>query len=637
MINISLIGNPNVGKSSIFNLLTKSHQHTGNWTGKTVGSNASVFSCKDKDYKIYDLPGTYSLISHSLEEEITRDFIYNNKDNINIVVCDITMLEKSLNLVLQVMEVSDNVILCLNMIDEARRKKIDVDIDRLSSILKIPVVVSSTRTKEGIDKLKDAIYNYKKNNKFEVKYDKEVEDLIKKVMKEDKMNRTLAIKKINLDNKDQKIEDLITNKLINISSDIKEVVVKSNVNRFSKLDKILTNKITGIPIMLVMLFIIFWLTIIGSNYPSNLLNELLNSLETPLYNLLSFLPSYITDALVFGVYRILSWVVSVMLPPMAIFFFLFSILEEYGILPRIAFNLDDVFSKCNSCGKQALTMCMGFGCNAVGVTNARIIDSKRERLIAILTNVFVPCNGRFPMIIAIISMFFVNNDSYLSSFYSALILLFIIIIGIVVTFIVSKILSLTLLKGKSSSFILELPPYKRVNIIKIFIDTLFNKTLRILVRAVMVAMPAGLIIYILSNINVNNLNIISIISNFLDPFADLLGMDGTILLSFFLGFPANEIVIPLIMMGYNNSNLLVEYESLSSLKTLFIDNGWTSLTAICVILFSLLHFPCATTCLTIKKETGSYKWMILAFLIPLMVGIIVCFSVCSIYRLISLI
>lgn len=637
MINISLIGNPNVGKSSIFNLLTKSHQHTGNWTGKTVGSNASVFSCKDKDYKIYDLPGTYSLISHSLEEEITRDFIYNNKDNINIVVCDITMLEKSLNLVLQVMEVSDNVILCLNMIDEARRKKIDVDIDRLSSILKIPVVVSSTRTKEGIDKLKDAIYSYKKNNKFEVKYDKEVEDLIKKVMKEDKINRTLAIKKINLDNKDQKIEDLITNKLINISSDIKEVVVKSNVNRFSKLDKILTNKITGIPIMLVMLFIIFWLTIIGGNYPSNLLNELLNSLETPLYNLLSFLPSYITDALVFGVYRILSWVVSVMLPPMAIFFFLFSILEEYGILPRIAFNLDDAFSKCNSCGKQALTMCMGFGCNAVGVTNARIIDSKRERLIAILTNVFVPCNGRFPMIIAIISMFFVNNDSYLSSFYSALILLFIIIIGIVVTFIVSKILSLTLLKGKSSSFILELPPYKRVNIIKIFIDTLFNKTLRILVRAVMVAMPAGLIIYILSNINVNNLNIISIISNFLDPFADLLGMDGTILLSFFLGFPANEIVIPLIMMGYNNSNLLVEYESLSSLKTLFIDNGWTSLTAICVILFSLLHFPCATTCLTIKKETGSYKWMILAFLIPLMVGIIVCFSVCSIYRLISLI
>lgn len=637
MINISLIGNPNVGKSSIFNLLTKSHQHTGNWTGKTVGSNASVFSYKDKDYKIYDLPGTYSLISHSLEEEITRDFIYNNKDNINIVVCDITMLEKSLNLVLQVMEVSDNVILCLNMIDEARRKKIDVDIDRLSSILKIPVVVSSTRTKEGIDKLKDAIYSYKKNNKFEVKYDKEVEDLIKKVMKEDKINRTLAIKKINLDNKDQKIEDLITNKLINISSDIKEVVVKNNCNRFSKLDKILTNKITGIPIMLVMLFIIFWLTIIGSNYPSNLLNELLNSLETPLYNLLSFLPGYITDALIFGVYRILSWVVSVMLPPMAIFFFLFSILEEYGILPRIAFNLDDVFSKCNSCGKQALTMCMGFGCNAVGVTNARIIDSKRERLIAILTNVFVPCNGRFPMIIAIISMFFVNNDSYLSSFYSALILLFIIIIGIVVTFIVSKILSLTLLKGKSSSFILELPPYKRVNIIKIFIDTLFNKTLRILVRAVMVAMPAGLIIYILSNINVNNLNIISIISNFLDPFADLLGMDGTILLSFFLGFPANEIVIPLIMMGYNNSNLLVEYESLSSLKTLFIDNGWTSLTAICVILFSLLHFPCATTCLTIKKETGSYKWMILAFLIPLMVGIIVCFSVCSIYRLISLI
>ena len=627
MINISLIGNPNVGKSSLFNYLTKSHVHTGNWTGKTVFSNSCNFSYKDKVYKIHDLPGTYSLITHSYEEEITRNFIYNNIDNINIVVCDMTLLEKSLNLVLQVMEVSNKVILCLNMLDEARSKNIDVDINRLSQILKIPVVAISTRTKEGIDELKEVIYNYKVSSKFSIKYDSKVEEEINNIMINNKVNRTLAIKILNLNNNIE-LEDLITNKIINIAYDINKAVVTSNCKNRYKLDKILTNKITGIPIMLIMLFVIFWLTIIGSNYPSDLLNKFLFSLELPLYNLLSFLPDFITNLLIFGIYRTLAWIVSVMLIPMAIFFFLFSLLEDYGILPRIAFNLDDLFSKCNSCGKQALTMCMGFGCNAVGVTNARIIGSYKERLLAIITNVFVPCNGRFPMIIAIISMFFVISDSFLSSLYSALILLIIIIIGIVVTFIVTKILSLTILKGSSGSFILELPPYKKVNIIKVFFDTLVNKTLHILSRAVMVAIPFGVLIYFLSNYN-----ILTLIADILNPIAYFIGLDGTILLAFFLGFPANEIVIPLMIMIYNNSNILSSYESLDTLRTLFINNGWNNLTAICVILFSLLHFPCATTCLSIKKETNSYKWMILSFVIPLFVASFVCFIISFVYRL----
>jgi len=448
------------------------------------------------------------------------------------------------------------------------------------------------------------------------------------------------LKNNNLTTKD--IEHKIATTLITVAENITNAVVTFNKldynNKDRKIDKILTNKITGIPIMLLMLLIIFWLTIVGSNYPSTLLSEIFSKLEAPLLNLLSFLPEFIKNTIVYGIYRVLTWVVSVMLPPMAIFFPLFAILEEYGILPRIAFNLDGLFSKCNTCGKQALTMCMGFGCNAAGVVGCRIIDSEKERLIAMLTNVFVPCNGRFPMIIAIISMFFIDkNTGLLGSLLSALFLLLVIIIGVVVTLIISKILSKIILKDNTSSFILELPPYRKPKIIKLIIDTFFNKTLHILARAIVVAIPAGLIIYILANLTINNTSILTILANYLDPFASLIGLDGTILLSFLLGFPANEIVVPLMMMGYSNTSMLVEYTSLDSLKTLFIDNGWTNLTALCVILFSLLHFPCSTTCLTIKKETNSYKWMILSFLIPLTVGIIVCFSITAIVRLFMLI
>ena len=391
------------------------------------------------------------------------------------------------------------------------------------------------------------------------------------------------------------------------------------------MDKIVTNKITGIPIMLLMFGLIFWLTIEGANYPSAFLNKVFFSIEDNLFNFCSsFMPSVISDMLIHGIYRTLAWVVSVMLPPMMIFFPLFTLLEDLGYLPRIAFNVDKVFKKCSSCGKQALTMAMGFGCNAVGVCGARIIDSPRERLIAIITNSFVPCNGRFPTLIAIITMFLVGVNKG-GSVLSVIILMGVILFGIFMTFVVSKVLSKTLLKGVPSSFTLELPPYRKPQVGKVIVRSILDRTLFVLGRAVSIAIPAGLVIWIMANIKIGNISLLNYTSNFLDPFATLLGMDGVILLAFILGFPANEIVIPIIIMAYMATGTLTDYSNLNDLKTLLIDNGWTITTAISVMLFSLMHWPCSTTCLTIKKETKSNKWTFISILVPTLCGIVICF------------
>ena len=332
--------------------------------------------------------------------------------------------------------------------------------------------------------------------------------------------------------------------------------------------------------------------------------------------------------LINGMYKVLAWVVAVMLPPMAIFFPLFTLLEDLGVLPRIAFNLDGIFKKCHACGKQALTMCMGFGCNACGVTGCRIIDSPRERLIAILTNNFIPCNGRFPTLISIITMFFVGvNAGAFGSIKGVLILLALIIFGILMTFLVSKLLSKTVLKGKPTSFILELPPYRKPQIGKVIVRSILDRTLFVLGRAICVAAPAGILIWCLTNFDVSGIPVINHITTFLDPFAQVIGLDGVILTAFILGFPANEIVMPIILMLYMSTGELVEMENLISLKEILITNGWTTITAICVMLFSILHWPCSTTCLTIKKETGSWKWTLAGFALPTLIGIVVCFVV----------
>ena len=609
-IKIALAGNPNVGKSTIFNLLTGLRQHTGNWTGKTVENAKGKYIYNNNTYEIYDLPGTYSLITHSKEGKVARDFILSNTPNLTIVVCDSLCLERNLNLVLQILEITKKVIVVVNLMDEAKKNNVKINLNILSNILDVPVVGCSAKDNIGIDKLKRVIEEYSSSNK-KSKYN---------IRKRKNIDKELDA-------------EIIINECENISK--KVVKYPDNYNYRSKLDKLLTNKKTGIPLMLLMLFIIFWITIVGSNYPSELLSKLLFGLEDKLYNILSFLPKVIDDILIHGIYKTTAWVVSVMLPPMMIFFPLFTLLEDYGILPRIAFNLDGLFQKCNSCGKQCLTMCMGIGCNAVGVTGCRIIDSKRERLIAILTNNFMPCNGRYPSIIAMISIFFIGNKyGILSSFMCALMLVLVILLSIIMTFIVSKYLSKTLLKGEKSSFILELPKYRKPKIGSVIVRSILDRTIFVLGRAITVAAPCGLIIWLMINIKINGLSLITIASNYLDTIGYLIGLDGVILLAFILGIPANEIILPIILMTYMSSGNLISYDSLESLKEILINNNWTILTSICFIILSIFHYPCATTLLTIKKETGSIYWTIISFILPTIIGISLCFIITTITRLI---
>ena len=436
-----------------------------------------------------------------------------------------------------------------------------------------------------------------------------------------------------------KIRDKIADGIIKTSEKIGNGIINSNASAYSYkdrfLDNILTGKYTAYPIMFLILMIIMWITIKGANYPSAILSDFLFSKEDILFSFFLDIgvPIYLCEMIVFGVYRVLCWVVSVMLPPMAIFFPLFTLLEDLGYLPRMAFNMDCCFKKCNACGKQGLCMAMGFGCNAVGVSGCRIIDSPRERLIAIITNSFVPCNGRFPTLIAIITMFFVGTGAY-TGLFSAFMLSSIIIFGIIMTLIVSKILGNTILKGVPSSFTLEMPPYRKPQITTVIINSIFDRTLFVLGRAVSVAIPAGLIIWLMSNTFINNNSILSIVCEFLDPFASIFGLDGVILTAFILGFPANEIVIPIIIMAYMRNTSLTEMESINSLKTLLVNNGWTIQTALSVIIFSLMHWPCSTTCLTIKKETGSIKWTVISIIVPVICGLSICGILDIIFKII---
>lgn len=809
---IALAGNPNVGKSTVFNEMTGMNQHTGNWPGKTVANAQGYANDGEQGYVMVDIPGCYSLMAHSTEEEVARDFIcFENPDAV-IVVCDATCLERNLNLVLQILEANRRAVVCVNLMDEAKKKSITIRFDVLEERLGVPVIGTAARSGKGLEQIYEGLKHVLELNKrlesaqnmevvegeyaemeavdVELEAEAEVEaeetenaeakmKIEEAGSKEAEVEESADVSPTDVNTEDTEAEAEAKNieardieardiearnmetaeseaeKVKDIENEVRKTAEKAADRRFDEnpaprilirypeyieaaiarltpvvkktagegvnirwlcarlldsnenlmeavrkylapvaeslevssllaeireewkergitqkrvsddmasvfvrkaeficrgavvyenqkydkkdrlLDRLFTSKATGFPIMFLILLGVFWLTITGANYPSEMLSNGLFWLEDRISELFLAvgMPVVLNDLLVHGVYRVLAWVISVMLPPMAIFFPLFTLLEDFGYLPRVAFNLDRCFKRCAACGKQALTMCMGFGCNAAGIIGCRIIDSPRERLIAMITNNFVPCNGRFPTMIAIITMFFVGSAAgAFSSVLSAAILAGVIVLGVLMTLLISKILSATVLKGVPSSFTLELPPYRKPQIGKVIVRSIFDRTLFVLGRAIVVAAPAGLIIWLMANISVGDATLLAHCSGFLDPFAQVIGMDGVILLAFILGFPANEIVVPIIIMAYMAEGSLLDISDLSVLRDLLVSHGWTWITAVSTMLFSLMHWPCSTTCLTIKKETQSVKWTIASFLVPTVTGIVVCFLFTTIAR-----
>lgn len=617
---VALMGNPNVGKSTIFNGLTRLRQHTGNWAGVTVSCAMGQFSYGGQDFSAVDLPGIYSFDTRSAEEELTKDFILNEDYDFLLVVCDATCLERGLYLLSQAAGLLEHreeagpmpqAILCVNLCDEAEKKGIRIDFKALERSLGIPVTPCCGRTAKGLLTLK-------------------------KLLASLAASCPCACASCSLGSPYRRLPSAFSPK--DLAAQAVTYTKEHYRKREERLDRILTGPFTGTAVMVLLLLGIFWLTITGANYPSSMLWDLFFSLEPRLAEaaLSIGLPQWFIDMAVFGVYRVVARIVSVMLPPMAIFFPLFTLLEDLGYLPRAAFNMDGAFHKCSACGKQCLTMAMGLGCNAAGVVGCRIIDSPRERLIAILTNSLMPCNGRFPLLLTMIALLGAGGGVWaglpmenpvLSSLLTALVLTLFILAAILATLGASFQLSRTLLKGVPSSFTLELPPYRRPQPGKVIVRSIFDRTLFVLGRAVAVAAPAGLVIWLLANLTVGGESLLMHIAGFLDPLGALMGLDGIILMAFILGFPANEIVLPIILMAYLQSGVLAPMDDKTAILSLLSANGWTVKTAVCMAVFSLFHWPCSTTCLTIKKETGSLKWTAVSILLPTGIGVLLCMLV----------
>ena len=653
---LALAGNPNVGKSTLFNALTGLHQHTGNWPGKTVERCEGVWHGGEEDCRLIDLPGAYSLHARSAEEAVTRDYLLSGEAQAVIVVCDAACLKRNLFLALQVAEAVPRAVVCVNLLDEARRRHVSVDLERLSREMGLPVAGTSARSRTGIGELMETALQAN-HPRLRIAYDEAIERALEalipalsgllpdgvdarwaglRLLSDDR--ETLAA--LNLDALLGLEQVRAAQEIAGQAESVRSRVTQTLHERARRLadsctrraarepaayraDRLLTGRGVGIPAMLALLGLVLLTTIVLANAPSQWLSALFARLGRQIDRALAPAPGWLHAMLYQGVYRVLSWVVSVMLPPMALFFPLFTLLEDVGYLPRAAFNMDRCFQGCRACGKQCLTMMMGLGCNAVGVCGCRIIDSPRERLIALLTNSLTPCNGRFPMLIALSGAFLAGGGP-LASLKTALCLTGLIVLSVALTLGLSRLLSATLLRGMPSSFALELPPYRRPQVGKVIVRSLLDRTIKVLGRALVTAAPAGALIWLLGHVQMGGMSLLARLFALLDPLGRLLGMDGVMLSAFVLGTPANEIVLPIALMGYLGEGTLVEADSLASLPALLAANGWNARFALCAMLFSLCHWPCATTLVTIARETRSAKWTLLSALLPTLCGMGLC-------------
>jgi len=715
---VALAGNPNTGKSTVFNALTGLRQHTGNWPGKTVTRAEGGFSLDDRRYKLVDLPGTYSLLSASHDEEVARDFILFGRPDVTVIVVDATRLERNLNLVLQVLAITDRVVVCLNLIDEAENHGIEIDAARLSRDLGVPVVATAARSRQGIPDLLAAIRG--------VACGEVVSQPHRIEQRSPALERAVGLVAKHLDGvyPDLPNREWVALRLLDGDEHVREAVLRGDLGhsgahgelaegaegaeangattsvdeasarriideasalrweigrdfhrelmesiyadavriasaattfrsgttraaRFNRaLDRVLTDRRTGIPIMILLLGLVLWMTVEGANVPSGWLASLLiDTIHPALGSFAAWIgmPWWLDGLLFDGIYLSTAWVVSVMLPPMAIFFPLFTLLEDFGYLPRVAFNLDHLFKRVGGNGKQALTMSMGFGCNAAGVIAARVIESPRERLIAIITNNFVLCNGRWPTQILVASIFLGGLvPAHLAGLVGAGAVLGVALLGVGITFAVSWVLSRTVLRGEASYFALELPPYRSPRLLQTIYTSLIDRTLFVLWRAVVFAAPAGAAIWLLGNVEVGDVSLAGHCIEWLDPFAFFIGLNGVILLAYVIAVPANEIVVPTVLMltvltaGVADvgagTGVMFELESASATERLLRAGGWTALTAVNVMLFSLVHNPCSTTIYTIWKETRSVRWALVASLLPVVLGLGLCATTAAVWR-----
>ncbi len=589
MNKIALVGNPNVGKSTVFNALTGLRQHTGNWPGKTVELALGHFTYKGMDYELVDLPGTYCLQGESREEEITGEFIAEETTDGILILCDGTCLERSLHLALQVIPLCPKVLVAVNLMDEAEKMGLHVDIPELSVGLGVAVIGICGKEKKDLELLQEHLRLLtqgflpyappeRKGENWELSYAQELTD---RVCRRDRGETTLT----------------------------------------DRLDRILLRSVWAYPCAFALLLGILWLTVRGANYPSVALERVFSFGATALWNLLSTLPSFSVKLLIEGIYEPVTRVIAVMLPPMAIFFPLFTLLEDFGYLPRLAFLLDEGFRRSGGCGKQALTMAMGFGCNGVGVTGCRIMDSPKDRLIGIVTNSLVPCNGRFPSLILLMAVILGRTDPGLR----ALGLSVLIGLSVLMTLVLSRFLHRRVVKDQGSIFVMELPPYRRPKVGQVILRSFLDRCLTILGRAVAVAAPMGVGIWLLKQIPLGEGNVITFLGTLLEGPGRVLGIGGTMLLAFLLGSPANELVIPIWIMvmtggGWGFGGAEISTQALTDL-------GLTAGQGLCTMVFMLFHWPCTTTLWTIYKETKRLSYTLLAWALPTGVGVVLCILV----------